>query len=96
MSAYRVHERDPVVFQQGLQLVWRNSDELPDPSTEFSTGGATPPSWICPTRFPWYPSEDASAGSASFKQKKTADGPYKRLAVRVNFLVWAYEWGSPL
>jgi hypothetical protein len=37
MSAYRVHERDPMLFTKGMQLVWRNSE---DPLE-------------CPFVFPW-------------------------------------------
>eukprot|EP00040_Diaphanoeca_grandis_P026129 m.145871 g.145871 ORF g.145871 m.145871 type:complete len:101 (+) comp30457_c1_seq7:1031-1333(+) len=45
ISAYRVHERDPVVFQRGLRFVWRNSDELPTPLDGLGETTSTPPSW---------------------------------------------------
>mmetsp|Transcript_49442 Transcript_49442/g.124294 ORF Transcript_49442/g.124294 Transcript_49442/m.124294 type:complete len:118 (+) Transcript_49442:63-416(+) len=33
VSAYRVHDRDPVLFHQDLALVWRNSEDLACPFT---------------------------------------------------------------
>ena len=78
MSAYRVHERDPVVFQNGLGLVWRNSDELPGDDT-----GA--PSWLCPMSFPLFPNT-----SRHRKITRTTLGAI--LDVDVEFQVWIYEW----
>ena len=72
------------MFQKGMGLVWRNSDELPGGGV---AGGLTPPSWLCPITFPWYKN--------TTKLMET-DGPAPSeqalLDVEVTFMVWAYEW----
>jgi hypothetical protein len=44
LSAYRVHEADPIVFSNGAKLTWRNGDAT-DPATGLKclieTGGNT-------------------------------------------------------
>lgn len=90
MSAYRVHERDPVVFQKGIGLVWRNSDELPGSEGGGVAGGLTPPSWLCPITFPWYKNT-----TKSMKTHAHAPGEQALLDVEVTFMVWAYEWPRP-
>lgn len=97
MSAYRNHERDPVVFQDGLDLVWRNSDELPTPSDALLIqNGEAPrdipnPDWLCPMTFPW---SSANAGGRKPPSAAVRAESYGRdvLAVRATFLVWVYEW----
>jgi hypothetical protein len=98
ISAYRVHERDPVVFQNGLRLLWRNSDELPSPTLD-KAANYTPPSWLCPITFPWYGTTATRASTLASEERTQVraveDGPYKRLAAQATFLVWVYEWPSP-
>ena len=36
LSAYKTHDRDPVLFADGLQLVWRNGEDT------AGCGDATP------------------------------------------------------
>lgn len=48
MSAYRVMERDPLVFHDGLQLVWRNSENPLE----------------CPFMWPWHPKSAPEAVKA--------------------------------
>ena len=93
MSAYRVHERDPVVFQRGLGLVWRNSDELPG-SEDGVAGSRTPPSWLCPITFPWY-KNTTKAMEAHARTTELAPSEQALLDVEVTFMVWACEWPRP-
>jgi hypothetical protein len=92
MSAYRNHERDPIVFQDGLDLVWRNSDELPTPEDAMRIHyGLAPvdvpnPSWLCPMTFPWSSAAPGAKKPPAFRSAKDY------LAVDVTFLVWVYEW----
>ena len=88
MSAYRVHERDPIVFASGMRLVWRNSE---DPLE-------------CPFTWPWPPAGANSAGSLlrevgddvshtkTRRHKDRAGTGAQLIPVDVEFLVWTYEW----
>eukprot|EP00037_Helgoeca_nana_P012113 m.109374 g.109374 ORF g.109374 m.109374 type:complete len:401 (+) comp21260_c0_seq2:1-1203(+) len=96
IAAYRNHERDPIVFQNGLRFVWRNSDEIPG-VVDVNTSTSTPPSWICPITFPWNgPSAETTLLNAN--RKRTEGGGAKSLEllpVEATFLVWVYEWPTP-
>lgn len=99
MSAYRVHDTDPVIFDHGFRLDWRNSDELPVESHPSALAlPEEPGSWVCPFAFPW------GKGGAS-KESPEDDQPREAermtaaqgglLDTHARFLVWVYEWPSP-
>jgi len=96
MSAYRNHEQDPVVFQNGLELIWRNSDELPTPQEReallMQSGEIPNPSWLCPMTFPWSSAAAGGRKPPSAQVRAEAFGKDKVLAVQATFLVWVYEW----
>ncbi len=83
MSAYRVHERDPIVFSSGIRLVWRNSE---DPLE-------------CPFTWPWPPtgraaSEHLQRAAEARKQRAPSASESQLVPVDVEFLVWTYEWDT--
>jgi hypothetical protein len=93
MSAYRIHERDPMLFTKGMQLVWRNSE---DPLE-------------CPFVFPWTGPTSTLAKQQWQQRKGFPSAGVHTLCiltcawdsieaippvvpVDVEFLVWTYEW----
>jgi len=82
ISAYKTHDRDPLLFQDGFKLIWRNGENR---SSVTGCGDMH----HCPNQFCASPPK---AAKSAVKEPPHYSSPGS--AASYHTLVWVYEWPS--
>lgn len=92
LSAYKVHDRDPILFSDGLALAWRNCEV----TSGCGNTSFCPNQWCPPGATPVAVPSTAPGAEGSNVSRSGANAGHPDVAVATySTTVWIYEWPKP-